>query len=183
METIASAIKCSLCRGVLDSPVLLPCSDLICQRHVHQPGDVGGAGELMHCLECNASHTIPPGGFPEVKVLTKLLNAKINKLTFPIEYTNAFDSIRQTAKALDEFKLFQNDPYYFVNKTIGELKREVDLMRDQFKLKIDQKADELIQELEQYELECKSNLHSIDAKHGYQKPFVIQPLIQITNST
>jgi hypothetical protein len=42
-------------------------------------------------------------------------------------------------------------------------------MRDEFKLKIDQQADELIQELERYELECKSNLSSMEVMNESKK--------------
>jgi hypothetical protein len=156
METIENAIKCSLCKGVLESPVFLPCSDSICKRHVMQ-----GAQELLHCLECDTIHAVPASGFPENKALTKILNAKIQKAKYTPEYTSAFESIRQMATVLDEFKLFHKDPFYFINKTIGELKRETDLMRDEFKLKIDLEADDIMQELDKYELDCKTNLNSV----------------------
>jgi hypothetical protein len=42
------------------------------------------------------------------------------------------------------------------------LKNETDILRDEFKLAIDRKADEIIKDLNNYEQECKSNLVSRD---------------------
>jgi hypothetical protein len=150
METIESAIKCSICRNILESPVLLPCSDSICKKHVTILG-----GQELHCLECDTIHAVPAAGFLENKALSKLLEANIEKVKFPTEYTHACDSMKALAKCLDEFRSFQKDPFKFRKKTIGDLRRETDIIRDQYKLKIDHRADEIIKELNEYEQECE----------------------------
>jgi hypothetical protein len=66
------------------------------------------------------------------------------------------------------FKLLQKDPHYFINKAIGELKRETDSIRDEFKLEIDNKADAIIKELNDYEQECKKNLFSSDVSSKFE---------------
>jgi hypothetical protein len=156
METIEEAIKCAECKRVLESPVLLPCSDSICKKHVKE-----GASEF-HCLACDIIHPVPSRGFPVNKALSIMLERKIQNNKFSAEYNCAFDSFKNLEKKVDEVKLLQKDPHFFINKVIGELKCETDILRDEFKLAIDRKAEEIIKDLDEYEQECKSNLVSRD---------------------
>jgi hypothetical protein len=156
METIEEAIKCAECKCVLDSPVLLPCSDSVCEKHIKQ-GD-----KEYHCLVCDIIHPIPSAGFPRNKSLAILIQEKIQNSNFSPEYRQAFGAFRNLEKVVDEMKLLQKDPHFFINKSIRELKTETDIVRDEFKLAIDQKANEIIKELDKYEEECKSNLRSSD---------------------
>jgi hypothetical protein len=141
----------------------LPFSDSICKKHVKE------RATDYHCLACDVIHEVPKGGFLENKALTMLLNEKIQKVKLSSNYESAFASFKKVEKAVDEMKLLQKDPYFLINKTIGELKRETDITRDEFKLQIDHKADELIAELDKYELECKRNLDSSDVSNRLKK--------------
>jgi hypothetical protein len=163
METIHNAIKCTQCKNTLESPVLLPCSDSICKKHVKE-----GEKEY-HCLNCDVIHPVPNAGFPHIKALSMLLDQNIQKAKFDRDYMNALDSFKKLEIAVDEMKLLQKDPFYLINKTIGELKRETDITRDEFKLQIDHKADEFIADLENYEQECKRNLDSSDVSSNLEK--------------
>jgi hypothetical protein len=156
MEMIKEAIKCAECKSVLESPVFLPCSDSICKKHVKE-----GASEF-HCLACDIIHQVPNVGFPVNKALAVLLKRKIQNSKFSPEYNRALESIKHLENKVDEAKLFQRDPHFFINKVISELKSETDILRDEFKLAIDQKADAIIKDLDEYEQECKSNLNSRD---------------------
>jgi hypothetical protein len=163
METIELAIKCVECKSVLDSPVLLPCSDSICKKHVKE-----GAKEY-HCLASDIINPVPNAGFLYNKGLALLVNQKIQKAKFHPEYTSACDAFKSVEKLVDEMKLLQKDPHYIINKAIGELKRETDIIRDEFKLTIDNKADAIIKDLDKYEKECKSNLDSSDVSSKLEK--------------
>jgi hypothetical protein len=101
--------------------------------------------------------------------LAILVNQKIQKTKFHPEYTSAFDSFKSVEKLVEEMKLLQKDPHYLINKAIGELKRETDILRDEYKLAIDHKAEAIIKELDEYEKECKSNLDSSDVSRKLEK--------------
>jgi hypothetical protein len=118
METIEEAIKCAECKRVLESPVLLPCSDSICKKHVKE-----GASEF-HCLACDIIHPVPSAGFPVNKALALMLKRKIQNSRFSPEYNRALESIKDLENKVDEAKLFQRDPHFFINKVISELKSE-----------------------------------------------------------
>jgi hypothetical protein len=96
------------------------------------------------------------------KALAIMLDQKIQESKFSPEYHTALDSIKDLENKVEEAKLFKIDPHFFINKVIGELKNETDILRDEFKLAIEKKADEIIKVLEEYEQECKSNLDSRD---------------------
>jgi hypothetical protein len=153
--------------------VILPCGDSICKNHVKQDG-----GEF-HCSLCDIIHVIPVVGFPPNKALAKLLDEKIQKVKFTPEYTSALRSFKNLEKILQDLKLFHGDAFYFINQTIGELRRETDLLRDEYKLVIDQKADEIINELIKYEAECKSKLASPDVSNKLTK--IAQDIARIEN--
>jgi hypothetical protein len=154
MEAFKQSLKCTQCKGWLELPVLLPCGDSICQKHVTSES------KECHCLECDSIHSVPSAGFPQNKALKKQLDARVQEANFCKEYTTAFESFKSLEETFEAMTLFKRDPSFFVNQAIGELKAEVDLLREEFKLKIDQKTEILIKELDEYELEYKSSLNS-----------------------
>jgi hypothetical protein len=163
MEAIESALKCVECGSILECPVILPCSDSVCKKHIEPDS------KEFHCMQCDLVHPKPSRGFPENRSLRILLEAKIQKTKFTPQYKSASTSFRNLAKSLDDLRLLQKDPHYFVNKKISELKNETDIVRDEFKLLIDQKADAIIKQLDQYEQECKSKLQSSDFSKKLEK--------------
>jgi hypothetical protein len=89
-----------------------------------------------------------------------LLDANIQKTIFTPQYKSALDSVKNLDKIIDDFELFRRDPFFIVNKKISDLKSETDIIRDQFKLSIDAKANAILKELIEYEQNCKSKLES-----------------------
>jgi hypothetical protein len=155
MEAIVeSALKCVQCRSILDCPVLLPCSDSICKKHVPQEASD------FHCLQCDLNHVVPAGGFPHNKSLQILLAANVQTANVSPLHQSALASFNKLTRIIDEAHLLHSDPFYLVNQKIGELKNETDIMRDEFKLRIDQTADAILGQLNGYEQKCKRNLNS-----------------------
>ena len=54
MDKVKKAIKCVNCLEVLKSPVLLPCSHSICDKHVTDSDK-----ETIKCGLCKVDHLIP----------------------------------------------------------------------------------------------------------------------------
>jgi hypothetical protein len=156
METIKSVIKCAHCKGTLEPPaVFLPCSNSVCQKHINNQE------KEYVCLACDMTHSVPSGGgFPHNKALNTLLSENIDMLTFNQIYESAYKSFKNLENVMDELKLLRSDPSGFINKTIGELKRETNTVRDEYKLSIDRKADEILRELDKYAQDCQRNLDS-----------------------
>jgi hypothetical protein len=163
MQDLLESLKCLECQNILEKPVVLPCGDFICMKHLKPD-----SSEHL-CTTCDILHAIPNGGFRENKTLAKLLKTNIHEAKFCKEYENAYVSFKNLEKTFEESKLFNKDPYLFINKTVSDLKMEVDILREEFKLKIDEKADALIKEMDEYEQECKGNLNSVDSSLKFEE--------------
>jgi prefoldin subunit 5 len=155
MEALRDSLKCIQCHDILDLPVILPCGDSICKKHI--------TPEIKEyrCLACDVVHVIPSdkeGSFAENKALRQLLTSNLQQVRFSKEYDVAFEAFKNLNKTFEETRLFREKPSFFVNKTIGELKSEAEKMRQEYKLKIDERADKLVREIDQYENECKRQL-------------------------
>jgi hypothetical protein len=153
MEDFQASLKCAICKNILDTPVLLPCGNSICKKHVSQEM------KEYDCPLCADLHQIPAGGFYPIKALEKQLRAHVQCLSIPSEYETALKSVKSFEKQFEELKQFHQDPYFYVEKVIGNLKSETDLMREKLKVSIDEKANEVIKQLEDYLRECKTNLN------------------------
>jgi hypothetical protein len=155
MDIFQKSLKCISCKDFLASPVLLlPCGNSICHYHVTRHNSAE-----YNCEVCAVIHTAQDGRFPRVLALESMLEVKIQKAKFCPQYESAIVSCTNFEKTLDEFKLLQSDPAFFINQRIGELKMETDICREEFKMRIDEKANELINQLDEYEQECKKSQH------------------------
>jgi hypothetical protein len=160
MDVFYNSIKCTQCRDVLKSPVILPCGHAICNQHVQENT------KEIDCSVCNSTHAVPTsgGGFTRILAFESLLNVNIQKAKFCPQYEDSYKSLKEFEAKCDEFKSLHKDPVYFVGETIRELKIQTDLLREEFKLKIDQKADQLIKELDAYEQECGRSSNETNAQ-------------------
>ena len=59
MEYLQESIKCKLCFQSLEKPVLLPCGNVICQKHQHESQENQNG---IYCTVCDLNHEIPPNG-------------------------------------------------------------------------------------------------------------------------
>jgi hypothetical protein len=154
MDIIKKAITCSVCKTTLDAPVLLPCGKSICEKHVNNESDA------YACDDCDLDHLIPENGFPRNKIAEDLVRTKIQQFNLGEDYENLKESCVDFKAIIESIQHLKNDPTLYINETIGEIKNAIDLRRDELKLQIDEEAQVLIDELDEYEEECKANLIS-----------------------
>ena len=57
--------------------------------------------------------------------------------------------------------MIKNDPEMRINSVISDLRNKVDLRREELKSEIDLEATKMIEKLDEFEKECKSNIPSI----------------------
>lgn len=58
---------------------------------------------------------------------------------------------------MSDLSVFINDPNFYINDTISDLRNQVEIKREEAKLRIDLEADKAINELDAFELECKKH--------------------------
>lgn len=159
-----SLLACSQCLSTLKSPVMLPCGENICKHHVitdelSNNDDDNIINNEYYCCSCNQGHPMPKGGFVINKVLQRILDTKFHYgLKFGNEYESIIGILEKVERALDKYHQLKRDPDFKIDNEIGALKRRIDVNREELKLCIDQRAENLIEQVVGYEIECKRNV-------------------------
>lgn len=155
MDIIKNAVKCIKCKGLLEVPVLLPCGECVCKKHIDT------SQKEFFCIGCGNNHRIPKGGgFYRIKALENIIKTRVDKINMGIEYNRTFETCKNLENVLNEVNFLKAVPVYHIVDVIDRLKNEVDIKREELKHKIDLESDRIIGELSEYELECKRNLTS-----------------------
>jgi len=73
-STEDSILICPVCDQKLSSPIVLPCGETICEKHINE-NLTGKNKKSIQCPieDCNQKHSIPTAGFIINKRLQKLL--------------------------------------------------------------------------------------------------------------
>jgi hypothetical protein len=158
MDVIEDCLKCTECKFLLEQPVLLPCGDFICQKHVKLDS------KEHYCSVCDRQVALPDEGLPISKALVKIINSRIKNANFHIEYGDALWSFRKLQNALEEFTHVRSDPFYYINTSLDQLQNHTDLLREEFTSRINEKADEIIETVSKYRQECAQNMGDYSAK-------------------
>ena len=108
MNRILNAIKCAHCHETLESPVILPCNDIICKKHVSNE-----TNDLIRCEKCGVEHLIPSNGFQPVSALQEIIEAEIVNLDFGSVHNKAKKSCKSLENGLKQLYILLKDPYFY----------------------------------------------------------------------
>lgn len=98
------------------------------------------------------------GGFSPNKAFAMVLNTRIGELNIGEQYNRAQnESFKRMENALRDLRVSLNDPDYTISEPIESLKRRAELKREELKLKIDEEVGMLVDQLDAYENQCKTN--------------------------
>jgi hypothetical protein len=164
MNKIANVVKCSLCHELLESPVLLPCSCNICNKHV-----INQNKDLIRCEKCGVEHQIPTNSFHANNALQMLIKAEIAKLDFGSGHKSAKKSCESVEETFNELKLLLRDPGLYTHEKISELKNIVQLKGQELKLRIDEEMKKLMDRFDEYERESRRYLSTNEFKEESKK--------------
>lgn len=156
MDIIRISIKCFHCKKTLESPVLLPCGESICRHHINEQD------KEFFCVSCTSNHPIPSGGFYPMKALENIIKTQIERIDLGVPHNDAYKSCKKLETILGDIDLLKKDPFYFINESINEIRNDVEIKREELKLKIDLEANRIVQELNAYEQTCKTHLENSD---------------------
>ena len=138
-------LKCNVCNSLLESPVVLPCSETICKKHVTEI--------KIKCKFCNNDHQVPHNGFPSDKRLSKLLSREYYKINFEENHSKAVKSCKDFEKIIDEFKTTIDYPYYKILEYFNNIRKKLDVSKKVAISNIAKKHSILSKEVEKYEEE------------------------------
>jgi hypothetical protein len=166
MNILIDLLSCKLCSQQLkDSPIVLSCcGETICQSHLNDPklAEAGCVDEnnnlaSYECELCHCRHDMSNKTFPINKMVESML-----KLATGQTADKAKQKCHKLRKILNEVNKLIQSPGCFVFDHTAELKRIVDLRREELKLKIDEQSIEMIQRLDLFRKDCNENLRRLD---------------------
>lgn len=158
MDSLEESIKCKSCDEVISQPVILYCGHSICKYHVDVA--VLENQKLIKCDICDESFDIPIKGFVRNRALESLMEVDIDELDLGEEYNSAFDKCNYFGDFLEQLSPIKNDPETRIHAVLSDLRNKVDLRREELKQEIDRKALETIEQLNQFEKDCKASIKS-----------------------
>ena len=154
MDKVLKAIKCPECKQLLETPVLLPCHHSICEKHVNEKK----SGEKLICSKCGIDHEIPTNRFPLNEALCDIIEAQISSIDFGCFHKEATESCAKLRQNIKDMENLLNNPGDYTYDEIGQLKNLVHLKSEQLKLKIDEEAEKLLDNLNEYQSLCNNLL-------------------------
>jgi hypothetical protein len=147
MDMVFKAVKCVECQCIAQSPLILPCRKSVCLKHVNQQATE------FYCASCSLVHAVPKGGFIPNDACEILINTHL------AAYKRANESCVKFEAIVHDLEMIETDPHYHIDEAIGELRKEIQFRREQLKLEIDKRADQVIVALDEYQTECKRQCH------------------------
>ena len=152
-------LTCKFCNDIYKNPIALACGDSICKHHIDQL--VSSKSNKFTCPLCNEENV--KQNFKVNKLIQDLLESNLHKFDVDSKFKIIFDSLKTEIHNLEAVL---KDPENIIYEEINELKRQVDLDRENLKSQIDKRTNDLIQQLESYETRFKTEFKTnVDLKH------------------
>lgn len=149
MENYLSILKCSECKCVLQSPITLPCSKIVCNKLVPKQGTT------YFCSSCQQDHYIPRNGYaPNVDVINLIDQLLPN-------YRRTFDSYGLFQSTIGRLEQLKNEPLWLIREEIGYLKDQIKQRRGELINEIEKRFNHVYDEMVNYERECVASLRSL----------------------
>ena len=169
--------KCSYCNCLLESPVILPCSETICERHVNEivtngiiPGD--NTIRSIKCNSCNDDHPIIKHGFPRDKRVAKLLARGFHRMNFGETHSKATNSCKLLTETIDKLKKLTDDPNGFITEYFNNLNNQIDHHKEVTMNQIETFYINLLDEIRKYKEEFTID-HKRDFKGDFKEDFKV----------
>lgn len=137
IDQIQSLFDCKQCSQVLNNPITLPCGVTICEKHLQEV--IGSK-----CTFCKNHHVIPNGGFQINELVKQMLSIELNKLKLSPKFEACKQIIDETVNTAKKIDAIKKDPHNHIYQYFEDIKRQVDLRREDLKVKIDLYSDQLI---------------------------------------
>lgn len=122
-----------------------PYTNLVCQKHTMD--------KFYYCRSCGYHDNVTTPSFP---LNTSIIEANL------AEYKQAEKACDAFREAINELERLKNDPKQHIETVIGELKAQVYLTRDDLIKEIELKSEQIIADLNNYQLECTCSLSRLE---------------------
>jgi hypothetical protein len=140
VEQIKNLFDCDICDKLLIDPIVLPCGNVVCKKHIEINNFI--------CIKCQKEHVIPENGYKVNSRIQKLLDIRLNTLKRSTVFNDCNKLIEQAIENIIKVESLENNSEAYIVEYFEDIKRQVDLRRDSLKLKIDNISNNVIKSIE-----------------------------------
>ena len=145
IEQLKSLCFCKYCSKLLYNQITLPCNVTICQDHLKDLTN-------SECQFCNKIH--PKDDYKINEISKKILELGVDSIKMSPLFDECKKVFSEAEEKVDEINIFQKGSENFVYEYFEDIKRDVDLRRENLKAVIDNYSDELIEKINKIQKEC-----------------------------
>ena len=152
VDKIKNFFDCDLCHQVLVDPISFPCGNNVCKGHLDELLKISSKEKsLFQCEICQEEHYIPKSGFKVNKMVQNGLEMQLNTLKLTPIFDECKTVINKAHERVAKIETLEKNSEVFIYEYFGDIKRQVDIRREDLKMKIDKYSDEVIQSIELYQ--------------------------------
>jgi hypothetical protein len=180
MNRWKSTLPCTYCSKIFKDPIELPCNHNLCKGHLAEKNIVKQNG--IKCAECKQDFEIKDNDFKINNLVKNLLDEHVYLSDDEVSLKKQIeDSIRKLHQLYEQFTLNKTNRDLAIHEHFQEIRRNIDLHREELKVKIDDIYMEMIEKTKKFEA---TYLISLEEKlNASLKSFEIKSLEQSLNET
>ena len=154
-------LTCEICHQIYTNPITLYCCGKnICMKHLEKIIS-GNSAKKFTCLLCNEENYHQK--FTVNKFMEKLIAQDLHKYKIDSKYEETFNNLEKEIETIGQIL---KDPEHAIDEEINKLMGQVELERESLKSRIDERANDLIQQLESISNRLKTEYKTnVDLKH------------------
>ncbi len=157
-------LKCNKCEGRLDEPRILECGSSICS-YCFTSIQINNKRKFQ-CLICDELHEMPEAGLPINKLAKHMLAVKVVQVSRGQEFVLLQESLTEIQKKNVILKYNLSNPGDYLREHFIELRNDVQLSCEQQCAMLNDKCQEIINEIDEYASELSViNLDSFKSSH------------------
>ena len=148
-DKIKNVFDCDSCHQVLVDPITIPCGNNVCKGHLDQiMKNVSREKSSFQCEFCKEEHFIPKSGFKVNKGLQNCLEIRLNTLKLTPIFEECKTVLKTAHEKVAKIEMLEKNSEGYIYEYFEDIKRQVDIRREDLKMKIDKYSDEVIQSIE-----------------------------------
>ena len=158
MDRLKSNLTCSYCLKIYKNPIELPCKDSVCYEHLTEK-DVVKINKIK-CTKCKQEFEVKENEFPSASLVNQLLNNQVFLSDEEISLKEKFeDSIRAFYEIYEEYSTSKNKLDSVCHDHFQEIRRQLDIHREEMKEKIDEIYVDMIERTKKFETSYSKKLN------------------------
>ncbi len=154
VDKLRKFFDCELCLKTLVDPVTIPCGSNVCKRHIDDvlekitKDDNSKNDNFLQCVLCYKDHPITKEGFEINKRLRDGLEIEFNTLKLTPIFDECKVEIQKAKQKVVEIEKLEKNSENNIYEYFEDIKRQVDIRREDMKTKIDAYSNEIIHSIE-----------------------------------